>query len=315
MIGSGLKKLAAQYGMKVSSGVAYGDLRGYAVTLWEGSGFKAMAISANFTDQMKAHALSDEVAQTNISREYRVQRFNMTPRCLQIAFLDNPGTLKKIEAFIDFLIPMLQRHGIHGSNVCSECGGEMTAGKWVLVDGIAHHMHESCASHVVEQIRSENEAEGQGKPGNYFTGFLGALLGSAIGAVLWAVILNLGYVASIVGFVIGWLAEKGYNLLHGKQGKLKAVILCIVVILGVLLGTFAADAFTLLTMIQDGSLAGFELSEIPAMIFALFAGDAEYRSITIKNVLMGLLFAALGVFSLIWKAGKDASGVKVKYLD
>ena len=315
MIGSGLKKLAAQYGMKVSSGVAYGDLRGYAVTLWEGSGYKAMAISANFTDPVVAQGRSDEVAQTNITREFRVQQFNLTTRSLQIVFGDNPGTMKKIEAFIDWLFPMMDRHGIPKVNVCAECGGDLTAGKWLMVDGIAYHMHDSCAQHVMNDIEAENADAAESRTGNYFTGFLGALLCSTVGAILWAVILNLGYVASIVGFVIGRLADKGYTLLRGKQGKLKVVILILVVIFGVLLGTFAADAFTLVGMINDGSLPGFELGEVPTLIFALFAEDAEYRSITVKNILMGLVFAALGVFSLLWKAGKDTSGVKCKYLN
>ena len=37
MIGSGLKKLASENGMKVARGVAYGALRGYAATLSEGN--------------------------------------------------------------------------------------------------------------------------------------------------------------------------------------------------------------------------------------------------------------------------------------
>ena len=37
MIGSGLKKLANENGMKVAHGVAYGSLRSYAATLSEGT--------------------------------------------------------------------------------------------------------------------------------------------------------------------------------------------------------------------------------------------------------------------------------------
>ena len=37
MIGSGLKKLAQDYGMNVDKGVAYGSLGGYCATLFETS--------------------------------------------------------------------------------------------------------------------------------------------------------------------------------------------------------------------------------------------------------------------------------------
>ena len=37
MLGAGLKKLAKQYDLRVDAGVAYGSLRGYATTLFEGA--------------------------------------------------------------------------------------------------------------------------------------------------------------------------------------------------------------------------------------------------------------------------------------
>ena len=56
MIGSGLKKLANQYGMRISDGIAYGRLMGFATTLCEGSGWKRVDITTRFanTEQQKA---------------------------------------------------------------------------------------------------------------------------------------------------------------------------------------------------------------------------------------------------------------------
>jgi uncharacterized membrane protein YeaQ/YmgE (transglycosylase-associated protein family) len=117
-------------------------------------------------------------------------------------------------------------------------------------------------------------------------------------------------VASIVGLLIGWLAEKGYNLLKGKQGKGKIVILVIVIILGVILGTFAADAIAVAQLISETEDAVVTYADIPAFILALLMTDAEYQSATISNILMGLLFAGLGVFALLRKTGKEVSGTK-----
>lgn len=47
MIGIGLKKLASENNMTVASGVAYGDLHGYAATLSEGAGYKLLVITTN----------------------------------------------------------------------------------------------------------------------------------------------------------------------------------------------------------------------------------------------------------------------------
>ena len=68
MIGSGFKKLAAENGMKVSNGVAYGSLRGYAATLTDGSNCKQIVISTKFADPEKIQQLQTVLNQKNIAR-------------------------------------------------------------------------------------------------------------------------------------------------------------------------------------------------------------------------------------------------------
>ena len=48
MVGKGLQKLARNNGMMVASGVAYGNLRGFATTFTEGAGYKRMDIATSF---------------------------------------------------------------------------------------------------------------------------------------------------------------------------------------------------------------------------------------------------------------------------
>lgn len=314
MIGSGLKKLAKENGMSVSNGVAYGSLQGFAATLSEGSGYKQIVFSTKFTEPGKADALQEQLNQRNITREFRVQKLSIAPNGIGIVFLDNPGTMKKIEAFLDWFLPLLKESSATGVNVCTECGCEVTSGRWVLIDGIAHHMHDSCAQKAQHDIAEEEQTRKQADTGSYARGVLGALLGSAVGAVVWAIVLYMGYVASIVGLLIGWLAEKGYNLLRGKQGKAKVLILIIAIIFGVLLGTFAAEAIAVAEAIDAGQLGNLTYGDILPLIILVLIEDEEVASAIFGNVLMGLLFAGLGVFALLRKAGKDVSGTKFIYL-
>ncbi len=311
MIGSGLKKLANENGMKVARGVAYGALRGYAATLSEGNGYKQIVLTTKFPDPAKLQELQAQVNGRNIQRELRVRELSFAPNGVSVVFLDNPGTMKKIGEFIEWFFPLLEQSGASKWDVCTECGFQVTGGKWKLVDGIAFYLHESCAEKLTRDISAEETERREADTGNYFTGLLGALAGSALGAVLWAVVLSIGFVASIVGLVIGWLAEKGYNLFKGKQGKAKIAILIVAIIFGVLLGNFAADAFSLATMIANGELPGMGLIDIPYMISVLLTSEPEYLRITISNILMGLLFAGLGVFSLLRKTGKEVSATKI----
>lgn len=315
MIGSGLKKLAQQNGMKIAKGVAYGSLQGFAATLSEGSGYKQIVFTTKFTDIAQRDLLLNAVNQVNIERTYRVRQLNVVTNAIQIIFMDNPGTMKKIQAFLEWFIPLLRQYGATGANICTECGTEVTGGRWLLIDGISYYLHPACAEKSRRDITSAEQAEKEQRTGSYGMGVLGAFLGAAVGAIAWALVLNMGYVASLVGLLIGWLAEKGYTLLNGKQGKGKVAILILAIIFGVVMGTFAADFITLVGMINTGELYGVGISEVPALIVYLLSTDAEYLTATMGNVGLGLLFAALGVYALLKKANAEVADTKIIELE
>lgn len=310
MVGSGLKKLAKEYGMKISCGVAYGAMNGYAATFSEGANYKQVVFTVWFENQRKMEELAEFVNRMNVQRRYRVQMVNITRRGVQVIFKDYPGTMKKIQEFLVWFLPLLESHGACGVNICTECGGEMTSGRWVLVEGTAYYLHDSCAEHIRHEVDIENTQRKEEMTGSYLLGTIGAMIGSMLGAVIWALVLNMGYVASLIGLLIGWLAEKGYNLLHGKQGKAKVVILILAVIFGVLFGTVLADVITLGSMILSGELPDFVFTDIPQLIIFLLGEDPEYLAGTVSNILTGFLFAALGVFALLRKTGKEVADTK-----
>lgn len=311
MIGSGLKKLAQENGMKVAKGVAYGSLQGFAATMSEGAGFKQIVFTTKFADSAQQDALLKVVNEANVSATYRVQTLNIAADGVQIVFLDNPGTMKKIRSFLDWFIPLLRQADATAANICTECGCDITAGRWVLINGAAFHLHDACAEKVKRDISTTEQAEKEQRTGSYGMGALGAFLGAAVGAIVWALVLNMGYVAALVGLLIGWLAEKGYTLLKGKQGKGKVVILIAAIVFGVALGTLTADFITIMGEINSGELVGVTHGDIPALIFYLLSVDSEYLTATLANVGMGLLFAGLGVFSLLRKAGAEVADAKI----
>lgn len=307
MIGSGLKKYSEENGLKVAHGVAYGSFHGYAATMSEGSGYKQLILTTKFPDPEKLQQLQERVNQRNITREFRVRELTFAPNGLRVVFTDNPGTMAKIRDFAEWFIPLLGEAQATRVDVCAECGMPLTGGVWKLIDGVAYYMHSGCAERIRREVADDNAKP---NPGSYLNGTIGALLGSMLGAVVWALVLYAGYMASLVGLLIGWLAEKGYNLLKGKQGKAKVAILILAVIVGVLLGTFAADAIMLFGMIGNGELPGITFGDIPALILGVLVDNAEYRRSVLANIGMGLLFAGLGVFALLRKANKEVSGTK-----
>lgn len=314
MVGSGLKKMAQENGMKVAKGVAYGSLRGYAATMSEGSGYKQIVITTKFADTVKLNELQAQINSRNITREFRVRNLTFAANGISIVFHDTVGTMKKIRAFLDWFIPLLDMSSATKADICTECGMQATTGCWKLIDGVAFYMHESCAQRAVSSIAAEEQARRDADEGSYIQGFIGALCGSILGAAVWAVVLYMGYVASLVGLLIGWLAEKGYSLMHGKQGKAKILILVVVIVFGVALGTIAADAITVAELISEGDTY-LTYADIPSFLFTLLMEDSEYSGAVMANMLQGLLFAAIGVFALLQKTNEVVSGTKVVDLE
>lgn len=312
MVGNTLKKFANENGMHVASGVAYGEYRGYAMTMCEGSGWKRLDFSTRFYDISAQKNLEEKLAAVDLKRTYRIQALNVDGRTLSFEFFDNPGTMKKIRAFLDWFVPVLEESGAAKADTCVECGQKLTYDStWLLVGECAHHMHEACRDKVKRELEEEEQIRKEESEGSHLTGFLGALAGGLIGAVVWAVVLLLGYVASLVGLLIGFLAEKGYNLAKGKRDKGKIAVLIIVIVLAVLIGTFAADAISLAQMISSGELYEYTYADIPLLILFLAFTDAAYMTATLSNVGLGLLFAGLGVFGLLRKAKKEVTGIRV----
>lgn len=311
MIGSGLKKLALENGLKVSHGVAYGSLQGYAATMAEGAGFKQILFSTQIKDGESKSAFLEAVAAVDVKKEYRVIRFECVEDGIVVVFHDNPGTMAKIKGFIAWFIPLLRMYGATAANVCPVCGCEITNGKWVLAEGVARYVHEACAEKMARDMEADNTRTHEEDTGSYGKGLLGALLGATVGAVVWAVVLLLGYLTALVGLLIGWLAEKGYTLLKGKQGKGKIAILIVAIIFGVLLGTVGAYGISLANEIAQGTVEGFTYGDIPGLLLVLVLEDAAFRSSVIGNVVMGLLFAALGAYVVVRNTGREVAGKKM----
>lgn len=311
MIGSAFKKLAGEYGMKVDRGVAYGSIQGFAATLCEGNGWKRVIFSTGFSDPVQKTMFMDAIQTVDVQKEFRVINLSIAPDGILVDFQDTIGTMGKIKDFLAWFLPLLQQHQASAWNVCKECGCEVTTGKWMLINGVASYMHDSCAAKAVRDVEGENERRKQEDEGSYLKGTIGALLGALLGAVVWAVVLVAGYVASIIGLLIGWLSNKGYDLMRGKKGKGKVVILIIAVILGVVIGTLGAEAISLAIEISEYPEYGLTYADIPAVMLVTLLETPEYGTFLIKNIGLGLLFAALGVYWLVIRTGKEVADEKI----
>ena len=152
--------------------------------------------------------------------------------------------------------------------------------------------------------------EAQEPKGSIIGGFIGALLGAAIGAVAWTLVGMLGYVASIVGFVIAFLADKGYDLFKGRQGTIKMIVLILCVVLAVGAGTVGTYVWMIHDVYNDqlAELTEFEKKYYEIATEAEYMqdvlSDSEVQGGMLKDAGMGLVFGLLGSYGLIKAAKK-----------
>ncbi|MEY8352077.1 hypothetical protein AALB39_01845 [Lachnospiraceae bacterium 54-53] len=76
--------------------------------------------------------------------------------------------------------------------------------------------------------------------GSLLPGIVGALLGSLVGAGLWVLIGQIGFIAGIAGFVMLKLALSGYQKL-GKGLDKKGAVICLIITAGMILGANFLD--------------------------------------------------------------------------
>lgn len=182
--------------------------------------------------------------------------------------------------------------------------------------------------------------EAQEKQGSLLRGIIGAVLGAIVGAALWCIFsIMTEMVWSMVGFVVGLLVGFGYDLLKGRKGTIRMVVVFLCVIISLIGGTLLTEAYFIHDSYVDEvkfvetatkqELIEFycteeELAEYNALpapmkavyektfyvelysekeVFQMMLEDQEYTKGVVSNCLQSVLFGLLGSFALIVKNG------------
>lgn len=304
MVGKGLKDLCGEYPLKSSNGVVWGVIGDYMCTFFEGAGYKTLAVSGFVGDDAanKLNALDKK----QLLNAYRINDISILRESVTFVFGDTVGTMKCIKAFLGEMPSMLSSAGVLGDGVCTACGRPLeNAGdtKVLLINGVAHRVHNACADSLALRSQSEKAVykEEDKKLG---LGILGAVLGGIVGAIPWAVAYYFNWFFAAIGVLIGFCAKKGYELLGGKVCRAKTVVICIVTVLSACVGQFAGEGMALASLIKSGEVA-LSYGDIPQAIIYLLINDADYLSAVVKNLCLGVVFALVGVFCILRASNKE----------
>ena len=314
MYSSGLKKLGEEFGLEAGKGRVYGLLEGFPVSLWDGVGAKNMLVFLGQPKGAEADAQIDIPSLIPHELEaYRIVRFELSRDLplLMISFYDNPGTLKRMRQFFEEGMAALREAGLSQVHHCVQCGKAFEGAPDIaLVNGVAMPVHSHCRSglaQVMEEGRRElteqrrQESAAALRDGSILKGILGAFLGALIGSIPWVLIYMFGYLASIGGIIIGMGAVFGYKKLSGRVGAACVVSAVVFAALMVPLACYAGEAAILLKEFIAGNMEPFRMSDF-GWLFRAVTSLAEWREGFRQNVLMGYLYAAIGLFGYLFGA-------------
>lgn len=311
MIGTALKKLAAQYRLTVNGGMAYGYLFGSFVTLTEGPISRVLSIyvgsvnvplpqgetltpaakcSAIILDMVKQANGEDNVYGLMHSRFVPVMASSHGSSVVTLHFRPDAAGAKGLERFLAEQLPRITP--LTAPLQCIHCGGH-THGQGYPVRisaGTVVPMHADCL------LASVKEFDG-GKP---LPGILGAVVGALIGAFFWAGLQILGMPAVLGAVLLLALVLGGYTLLHGTPGKVQAITLGACIAAAAVIGIAAGYAWEFHTQyVNYGTVVSGFMREsvfLRVMFKELFT-SATLRTPLLLKLLCGLIFALLGAVS------------------
>ena len=317
MASKALKEFAASFGFEEKNDRFFGDYQGYSITITEGTARRTLIVGMTLPNQDSRLNHIVGFIQNNKS-EYKIIEYSIHPSYVSISLQDAKDINERITTLMNNTISMLKELGVPGSQICWFCQNMISGGAQKLqINEAVIPMHSGCVESFARNIE-EAKATFRKEKKNYGRGFVGALLGSFIGVIPWIVLYTFGWFSGLLGLLIGFAAKKGYELMGGKPGKAKAWIVVILVILAVFVGQIAGDYIQLHKALQEElGATGITLSDLNDWYSMLFNEDPEFRGATIKNILMGLLFAFLGMYGIFAELKKEGKGnvATIKRLD
>lgn len=177
---------------------------------------------------------------------------------------------------------------------CARCGAEEELSIYQCGERMAVFCS-GCAAEAEEKL-GQAAVQVQQKKTSLGKGILGAVIGAALGGVVWVLIYRVGYIAAVGGLALVFGALKGYELLGGrldKKGAAASVAVSVLMMFAAMMVSYgwelydiyAADGFTFLDCVMAAPTAVFHFPDVGAS-FAM-------------ECVIGLLFIGLGGFSTI----------------
>ncbi|UII19932.1 hypothetical protein [Fulvivirga ligni] len=284
------KKIAKELNWHKTKDGVFGLYKGYFFNIGDGSILSnpqykyVIANIANLTEAQRSAIQSDLEAN---KKALKFSNFQMDENAIVFQFLENFKftKLKTVYALLDHLVGIYKQFGVPEQDHCHNCSANGSL-KQYEINGVGTLLCDSCYREM-EKSFYDYERERLAEEKNYMTGFLGAIIFSIPGIIVWVLLaVYLDRIASAMAIVIAFLGMKGYAFFKGKHGKITKYLIVISNIVSIILANVA-------TMIALLMKEGLSLGET----FYQLQYNEQLKDALYENV--GLSFI-LAFFTWIW---------------
>lgn len=308
MASSGLKKFAEEKGLKEQKKFVYGVQNGYMITVSEEGNFKRISVGTAFAENDARKDEITEFIRSTLKKEIYLASLAITPSYVDMKLSNRFGIFDKMAAFLDALTAKLKELGVPGADTCWYCSNSFSAGAAdaLVIDGAVVNMHSGCIesyNRKLDEVSNEFKSEKK----NYGKGAIGAVIGGIIGSIPWVIVYLLGYMVWILGLITGFAAKKGYELMGGRPGKYKVWIVVPIIIICVLLATYAGMMIGINNELRDMDIE-LTFSELNELALLAFEEDSDFRSGVLKDGFFGLVCALASVYGIFSESKKENRG-------
>lgn len=257
------KKIARDLAWHKTDNGVFGLYKGYFFNVSDASLMSSpqykfvTATTDNLTEGQKQQIVTELVKN---KKKLKFTGLEIRDTTIFFQFVENliPTKLKTVYSLLDFLVDLFKKLNIPEQNKCHSCGTDQRISYYNLGDnGVI--FCDSCF-HQTNNKFYEIEKERISKEKGYLTGFLGTLIFSIPGIILWVLLaIYVGKLASGMAFILAFFAFMGYNLLKGREGTLKKYIIFLTNIVSIII----ANVITVLALLlKQGSTIKQAISEL-----------------------------------------------------
>lgn len=249
------KKIAKDLGWYKTNDSVFGLYKGYFFNVADSSlistpQFKFVTVTTGSLTEEQRLQIKTELDKNK--KKLKFTNFNFSKNELFFQFTENLTftQIKTVYSLFDFLVDLFKKLNLSEQNKCHNCGSDQRISYYDLNDtGII--LCNACFSREDHRFY-EIEKERISREKNYLTGFLGALIFSVPGIILWTLFaVYFERLASGMAFVIAFLGLIGYNYFKGWHGKLTKYIIVLTNIMSIII----ANVMTVITLLVKQGLS------------------------------------------------------------